>query len=330
MGYDDPNRLFDEALAMNRRGDARAATEALQRALRLFRDEGSDEGEARCLNSLGTIAFGLGEPERAVACLEEAVAAARRAGNRDFEGRCLGNLGLIQRDLGRPDEGVPLLLRALQLAREVGDLEGIANQLGNLGMAYSARGEVDLAIEQFFAALKVFYELGNHGAASTALVVIGETYEARGQLDRARFAFEEAADSALKAGDLTAQATAIVSLAGVEYLAGRPAASLELCEKARGIFRYVRAPRGEASSLTNMGVVHRTLGDLARAEACFQQALELNERIGHREGVAEDEGRLVTVRTDSGDAPVPIGTSGRHQRLFHLGGEDRSGNRVVE
>jgi len=57
-----------------------------------------------------------------------------------------------------------------------------------------------------------------------------------------------------------------------------PAAAQNL-EQAQRIFRDLGEWGGEATGLNETGTLHRVTGDLARAEACHQQALDLARAI---------------------------------------------------
>ncbi len=53
--------------------------------------------------------------------------------------------------------------------------------------------------------------------------------------------------------------------------------------------------------LNELGVLYREIGELDKAKATFRQALELNERLGRREGMASNYGNLGNVLYVRGD-----------------------------
>ena len=59
-----------------------------------------------------------------------------------------------------------------------------------------------------------------------------------------------------------------------------PAAAQAL-EQALRIYRDIGDPDGEAEALNKRGTLHRVNGDLAQAEGCHQQALELARAIAN-------------------------------------------------
>lgn len=56
-----------------------------------------------------------------------------------------------------------------------------------------------------------------------------------------------------------------------------------------------------ARALTNLGVLAQTKGELDRAETLLNQAVEIDRRIGNREGLARDIGNLALVPEARGD-----------------------------
>ncbi len=59
--------------------------------------------------------------------------------------------------------------------------------------------------------------------------------------------------------------------------------------------------QGMANNYDNLGVVYRNRGDLVQAEATYKKALELDEALGYKEGMAAAYGNLGLVYEDRGD-----------------------------
>ncbi len=51
----------------------------------------------------------------------------------------------------------------------------------------------------------------------------------------------------------------------------------------------------------NLGVIYQTKGDLDKAEEMHKKALEINEKIGHLEGVAGNSANLGLIYEQRGD-----------------------------
>lgn len=61
------------------------------------------------------------------------------------------------------------------------------------------------------------------------------------------------------------------------------------------IARREDKPEPEARALSNLGLNYLTLGEHTQAKQCGEQALAINERIGHQLGIARDLGHLANV-----------------------------------
>ena len=104
-------------------GNKAEALRHLGDALRLYRQAGHVEGEARTLTGLGKVYSELGatseEKLRSLAPLVEALDIQRRARNRYYEGDALGNLMYAWRALGRPREAVFFGKQAVNVFQEI-------------------------------------------------------------------------------------------------------------------------------------------------------------------------------------------------------------------
>ena len=58
---------------------------------------------------------------------------------------------------------------------------------------------------------------------------------------------------------------------------------------------------GIAGAYGNLGIVYQSRGDLTQAEAMHRKALELDEVLGKKEGMADDYGNLGIVYQSRGD-----------------------------
>jgi hypothetical protein len=65
----------------------------------------------------------------------------------------------------------------------------------------------------------------------------------------------------------------------VRRLTGDYPAAAQVLEQALGISRDIGDRDGEAEALNETGALHRVSGDLAQAEGCHRQALDLASAI---------------------------------------------------
>jgi tetratricopeptide (TPR) repeat protein len=75
--------------------------------------------------------------------------------------------------------------------------------------------------------------------------------------------------------------------------------------------------------LANLGLVHRTRGDLTRAEEMHRKALEINEKLGRLVGMANDYGNLGSVYAIRGDLKQARDFWTKSRNLFARVGKKR-------
>lgn len=66
--------------------------------------------------------------------------------------------------------------------------------------------------------------------------------------------------------------------------------AIPLSERALGYVQ--KGSSGEASVLGNLGLIHKMRGDLHKAEQMFTEALDIHDKLGNEQGIAEDHGNL--------------------------------------
>ncbi len=143
--------LCEEALALSRdplRGPLAAVGPAPP-----WRGEGGHNAiTVGSLNSLGLVACGTGDYERASVLCHEALSLARESGDVRASARSLNTLGLVASVRGDTGRATALHKESLALFRDLGEKLGIAQCFGNLGGLAVARSEPQRAARLFGAA----------------------------------------------------------------------------------------------------------------------------------------------------------------------------------
>ena len=96
------------------------------------------------------------------------------------------------------------------------------------------------------------------------------------------------------------------------WLTGDYPAAAQALEQALGIFRDLGDRSGEAEALNERGTLYRVSGDLAQAEGCHQQALELARAIASSWDEAHALAGLGRCAMAAGHASRPGSSCGRH------------------
>ena len=197
------------------------------------------------------------ENPNVTAALERAIAASRV----DEAQALVAVLGRFWRWRGRAREGLEWTERVTALADANGPVPG---QLG---------GHVHEPLQ-----------LGGAGHTSASVrVKLGEglMLESTGRFDEADAAFRAALAGAEQLSDVGLMTTTRLDMSIVAWRRGDLATARSLLELVCASYREMGGQAGLAGALGNLGNVARDSGDLAAAHACFDEALEIVEKIGH-------------------------------------------------
>jgi predicted ATPase/DNA-binding SARP family transcriptional activator len=152
--------LVHGAIFPFRQGDNTVAAALLQESLDLYRKLGDEEGIARAIAEVGSIAIAEQDLDRAAALYEEAVPLFRSQGKLSRVGASLGNLGTIAHMRGDFATAVRYYAEAIDAAREAGDEDGAAVNLHNLARSELALGRTEQGLEGLRESLAIARRLG--------------------------------------------------------------------------------------------------------------------------------------------------------------------------
>ncbi|MEV0299176.1 tetratricopeptide repeat protein [Nocardia sp. NPDC050710] len=175
-------------------GNHRDAEDHLKRALKLFRAQSDQSGEA---DTHGEIAGSYVRQNRHAEALrsgKRALSLYRACGNRAGEAITLNSLGWYCAVLGDYPQAVSYGRQSLVLHRELGNLSGESATLDTLGYAFHYLGDYTLAIEYFQRAIALARELGHRYNEANRLDHLGDTYSSAGDLTAARDNWQQAFD----------------------------------------------------------------------------------------------------------------------------------------
>lgn len=172
---------------------------------------------------------------------------------------------------------------------------------GDLWMYWHIRGK-NLTARDYAAA---FLQLGADHAPSVgragALITAGLGSWMSGEYERSAEEWDEAHTIAEVLGAARELCVADFALA-LAYMALDPAAGLVSARESFERHREIGYPWGEAIGSTVKGMLEAVAGDEAAAADSFSHALELQERLGDREGAGMSLGGLASLAAQRGDA----------------------------
>ncbi|MFB9877566.1 tetratricopeptide repeat protein [Planobispora siamensis] len=154
------------ALALETKGDYRAALEHGFQALSFFQAAQYTTGQANALNMIGWCHSRLGDHADALAVGERSLALQRRIGSAYGQACTLDSIGYAHHHLGRLDRAADCYRQALALFRELGERSMQAAILTHLGETHAAAGDHDEARDCWRSALTIMEQLDSADAVA--------------------------------------------------------------------------------------------------------------------------------------------------------------------
>ncbi|MCE7982281.1 MAG: hypothetical protein DYG89_13885 [Caldilinea sp. CFX5] len=241
-------------------GDYGAATEHLERALRLARSSQYPFGEALTLTDLGTLFFYQGNYGDARKQLADALPIYRALAKRQGEGGALAMLGSLASQSAEYEAALSYFVQAQEIFQAIGYSYGLGFIWGNLGLNYSYVGLYD-------EAQKMLHQ---------ALVDCRRRHQPQGE------------------------SSYLDSLAVIQLQLGNYQEAYQLATEALAIQQAIHDRRFEAYSLTYQGDALAALGDFAPALLAYEQALTIRRQLGEEKLTLEILSGLARLKLAQG------------------------------
>lgn len=293
--------------------ELRAGAALYESAERRFADLGLPRRQAEALLGLGVLQRnGLYDEAAALQTFNRAEPLF--AGNPAFEAKARGHRGELRYARKDLDGAIDDYRRALELSHRLGDRADEVLDTDNLGVALYVRGRYDEAASFFDRSLTLWRP--EDGPRRKALTLLNRGYLHRdlGEVDLAGERFREALGLFRQAKDRGNEAVALNALGLLAKDAENPAAALEPLRSALAL----RAPgsRGQAVTLTTLGVVYRQLGRLEDARQTYAAALPVFRRLGETREEARCLGNLGRLEAETGQEAAALADFDRALALF--------------
>jgi tetratricopeptide (TPR) repeat protein len=284
----------------------------LREAIAGFEAEGDETNLPAAVGDLANALRALSRLDEALEAAERALEIARRLSRTREVAAGLGRTAAILMDQRRFAEADRRYGEALAAAREAGDTGLEALTLMHQGGLARRSGDLDRAVDLYRDALRRFQALGDEASEMQTCDLLGSAEADRGHLDAAQPWYERSRELATRLGDRHHLGVVAQNL-GVLYrtmalASPDPAARVALLRQAVGsveaslaITRDQRNDPGAAASLSQLGVLHRDLGDLDAAERDSHDSLAIRERLGNPD-VWKDFANLEEVADARGDS----------------------------
>jgi DNA-binding winged helix-turn-helix (wHTH) protein/tetratricopeptide (TPR) repeat protein len=239
-------------------------------------------------------------PDRANASCQDAYNIFLAAGNRLGAADALRLMGDVEATQRRYQQAIATYQRALAILQHLGEHEKTGAVLNNLAINFVNQGRLDEA-EHFYRQAKTHFDAaGDKVNSSTALGNIAEVLYLRGDLPGAEKLYEETLE--IRASMDSSDAPYVLyRLADLRLAEGRVQDARRLAERA---IESYRSAGGSYQYLTGaMVVLAETLraeDNLEGARSEYQQTLDIRQKTGEVELVAESQQGLAELALDEG------------------------------
>lgn len=135
-------------------------------------------------------------------------------------------------------------------------------------------------------------------------ILIGNCYYFLSKLNQAEKHFKESLNSLKRAENkitkLPAKSAALGNIGNIYHNLGKPDEALEYYQQALEINRKLGYEQGAAHNLNNIGTLYNELGKPDEALKCQEEALEISRKFKDEQAIANSLANIGTIYTDSG------------------------------
>ena len=164
-------------------GQSSLSQDYTEKAFSIFRSQANQEGQANCLNTLGTVTR---DQAWARSYYEQALLIFQTIGDRTWQANLYNNLGLVYWRLGLYSKARDYLEQAVQTVRDIQGRSSLASFLESLGRIHIEMGNYTDARQVLEEGLALSREIGDRLSETTYLMMLGRVSLASQQLDEAR------------------------------------------------------------------------------------------------------------------------------------------------
>jgi predicted ATPase/DNA-binding CsgD family transcriptional regulator len=251
--------------------------------LETFRGTYAAPLQTEWLYTFGTAKTALAQQHEAIPLAKEALHLARTLHLKVVTARILNLLGNIYRDLDHFEKALEFFQEAMTLAEACAETYLAASILNNTGLIHKHFGRYQEAEACYLKALHVARGSGDISLQALFINNIATLKKADERIPL----LEESLALLQHIGDTKRMSFGFVNLADAHYWLGNYDLSVTFSEQGLACAKQAGDRYQVGINLNNLGNVARQRGNLASAEACFAEALDLFKAIGSRSREAE-------------------------------------------
>ena len=276
-------------------GDLPSASDALARALDVFREIGDRHGQAAALIDLGRVRCMTADIIGGDDALTQALEVFREIDDRHGQAAALNELGRVRLLAGDYSAADGALTRALDIFREIGNRLGEAATLNDLGRARRETGDLRSAGDTIAGALGILRTLGYRHGEANALVNLGIVQRLTGDYRAAGVLLSQALEIFRESGARGDEAWALVHYAATIAADNDPARAHALYRQALAMSRELNKPDDEAAALEGIGECYLSTGETVPGTSFLCHALDIFNRLSMASDVERVHARLTNL-----------------------------------
>jgi len=317
----DPNMIESAVLPlgiMNQSpADAERLAETYEHLLRTSRERGDEQGEARILQMLATMALRRGDTTDAKSHLNKAEEILTR--RRDDAGIAVLKVTLAEAERREGKSGFALLEETLLAARRSRVSMAIAAALQKLAQAQAERGDFSAAAAHLQECLEIGKNVRNPTIIAGCLCRFGRLSIQTGKFDQAESYLKQSEQMMRDLGNKVGTAEAVLALAHLAVAQRKPP---ERLSEAIQLFRAAGRREGEGECLRIMGEGGWNMARYEEALKAFEEARKLYESLGDKIGAANTIVRIAHAHRDRNEYDQALQEYEKARALFEANQSD--------
>lgn len=254
-----------------------------EQALAAYRQGGDERGEATALLALSTVQREQGMLAAARASLDRALPRLRALDEPRLVAEAVHGLGRVLTEQGDLAGALRAGEQTLAAHRRVGDVRGEAIALRSIGIALRAAGRLDEAARACERAVELLRGRGERLITAYAVQSLAKVRIRQGLGDAVRSELLECLATCNDMQDGFGQALVLRTLGELELAVGRVEVAQRYLERSLEWWDALRLPVWRARTLRDLATAHEALGDPARADRVWAEAVAVFTRHGCRE-----------------------------------------------
>ncbi|HEX8434616.1 tetratricopeptide repeat protein, partial [Archangium sp.] len=267
----------------------------LQRAYAVARARSDARREAKCIESLGTIAYARSQYEEAQRRYEEALPLYKQIGDVIGQANCIQRLGDIAFDRSQHEEARRKYEEALPLHKQIGDVIGQANCIYSLGDIDRERSQHEEAQRRYEEALPLYEKIEHVLGRANCIQRLGDIAREHWQHEEAWQRYEEALPLHEQVGDVLGRANCIQSLGDIAFARSQYEEAQQRYEEALLLYEKIGHVLGRANCIRSLGDIDFARSQHEEGRRLYEQSLSLYMHIPEPYSIGQTHRQLARV-----------------------------------